>query len=123
MKINGEAIYGTSKWSTMKEGPTSVEMKSTTYRKEHGFDTVFTHEDFWFTQKKNAIYIMSLTTPVNDKVKVKSLVEISRQIKSIKVLGNKGSLNWSVQGENVEIDFPPKMNTGKNGFVLKVGLK
>ena len=42
MKINGEAIYGTGRWTTMKEGPTGLEMKSTTYRKEHGFNSVFT---------------------------------------------------------------------------------
>jgi len=52
MKVNGEAIYGTNRWATAKEGPTSVEMKSTTLRKENGFNSNFTAEDFWFTARR-----------------------------------------------------------------------
>jgi alpha-L-fucosidase len=123
MKINGEAIYGTSRWTTIKEGPTGLEMKSTTYRKEHGFNSVFTSEDFWFTKKDNNVYVISLASPVTNKVSVKSLFNCRQQIKSIKLLGGKGILKWKASGDKVDINLPPVRKTNTPGFVLKVELK
>jgi alpha-L-fucosidase len=123
MKINGEAIYGTNRWTAMKEGPTALEMKSTTYRKEHGFNTVFTPEDFWFTTKNNNVYVISLATPVNDKVSVKSLFSYREQIKNIKRLGGKESIKWQASGDKVHINFPLNRKADEIGFVLKVELK
>ena len=123
MTINGEAIYGTSRWATMKEGPTALEMKSTTYRKEHGFNSVFTPEDFWFTARNNSVYIISLTSPVNNKVSVKSLYDYCQKIKSIKILGNKESLKWETSGDKVNIALPLNRKTFESGFVVKVELK
>jgi alpha-L-fucosidase len=123
MKINGEAIYGTSKWSTMKEGPTGLEMKSTTDRKEHGFNTVFTSEDFWFTAKSNNVYVISLAAPLNNIVSVKALYNYRQQIKSIKRLGGNESLKWLVSDGKVDIKMPSVDNTNIPGFVLKVELK
>jgi len=123
MKINGEAIYGTSRWTTMKEGPTGLEMKSTEYRKDHGFNTVFTPEDFWFTKKDNIVYVISLATSVNNKVSVKSLFNYHKQIKSIKLLGRKGILKWEASGDKVDINIPSVSKTNIPGYVLKVELK
>ena len=94
MKINGEAIYGTNRWTTTKEGPTTLEMKSTTFRKENGFNSAFTPEDFWFTVKDNNVYVISLANRVSEKISVKSLFDCRKKIKSIKVLGNNESLKW-----------------------------
>ena len=123
MKVNGEAIYGTNRWTTLKEGPTSLEMKSTTYRKEHGFDTVFTPEDFWYTKKGNYVYVISLARRVNKMVSVISLFGCSDKIKNIKQLGGKGSLKWKVAGEKVEINLPSSKPVNEHGFVLKVELR
>ena len=123
MKINGEAIYGTNRWITLKEGPTGFEMKSTKYRKEHGFNSVFTTEDFWFTAKDNYVYAISLTTPVSEKVSVKSLFDYHQKIKSIKVLGSNGSLKWQALGDKVDITLPRNRKNDEPGFVLKVELK
>jgi alpha-L-fucosidase len=120
MKINGEAIYGTSRWTTMREGPTVLEMKSTTQRREHGFNIAFTHEDFWFTKKDNCLYVISLADPVSDKVTVKSLFGCHKQIKSINLLGSRKSLKWKASGEQVEIKMRPVNNNNVPGFVLKV---
>ena len=123
MKINGEAIYGTGRWTAMKEGPTGLEMKSTTYRKEHGFNSVFTPEDFWFTTKNNSVYVISLTSPVNNKVSVKSLYDYCQKIKSIKILGNKEPLKWETSGDKVNITLPLDRKIDETGFVMKVELK
>jgi alpha-L-fucosidase len=92
MRINGEAIYGSGKWTTIGEGPTKIDMNSTEYRKENKFDFTFTPEDYWFNAKGKYVYVISLTTPVNETVIVKSLFDIREKIMSIKVLGSKGSL-------------------------------
>jgi alpha-L-fucosidase len=122
MKINGEAIYGTGRWTTIKEGTTVLEMKSTTARKEQGFKTVFTPEDFWFTEKDNYVYVISLASPVNNKVSVKSLYNSRDQIKNIVQLGIKESLKWKATDNKVEIDLPKSDLANKHGFVLKVEL-
>lgn len=122
MKINGEAIYGTGKWTTLKEGPTDIRMKSTTDRANNKFDFSFTNEDYWFTAKDNYVYVISLTTPLSRTVSVKALYDSSKNIKSIKVLGNKRSLKWKASGDKVDISLPSKRKTDEPGFVLKVEL-
>ncbi len=123
MKINGEAIYGTNKWTTVKEGPTNIEMKSTEYRANNTFDFTFTPEDFWFTTKSNYVYIISLTAPTKETVSVKSLFGYSKKIKNIELLGgNNKPLEWKTTEDQVEVTLPIKNVTDKNGFVLRVEL-
>lgn len=123
MKINGEAIYGTSRWTTMKEGPTKLEMKSTINRKKHGFNSVFTSEDFWFTAKNNYVYVISLTSTIQETISVKSLFDYRKKIRRIKVLGNNGYLKWKTSGDKVDVTLPLNRKTDEPGFVLKVELK
>jgi alpha-L-fucosidase len=124
MKINGEAIYGTSKWTTVKEGPTQIDMKSTEYRANNKFDFSFTPEDFWFTAKDNYVYVISLTNPANETVRVKSLFRCIPKIKSIELLGNKEPLKWKSTGDKVDITLPKNKNDAfEHGFVLKVEMK
>jgi len=123
MKINGDAIYGTKRWTTTKEGPTTLEMKSTTFRKENGFNSSFTPEDFWFTVKDNNIYVISLANRVSEKVSVKSLFDCRKNIKSIKVLGNNESLKWLASDGKVSVSLPSDRKSNEQGFVLKVELK
>lgn len=123
MRINGEAIYGTGKWTTIKEGPTKIEMKSTTDRANKKFEFSFTPEDYWFTAKGNYVYVISLTTQVQETISVKSLINCIRKIKSIKVLGMNESLKWQASGDKVDISLPEKRKTDEPGFVLKVELR
>ena len=99
------------------------EMKSKTQRKEHGFNSVFTPEDFWFTSKGNNVFVISLASPVSNKVSVKSIFNYRQKIKSIKQLGCKESLKWEASGDKVNIDIPPENKAKMSGFVLKVELK
>jgi alpha-L-fucosidase len=123
MKINGEAIYGANKWTTKKEGPTTLEMKSTTFRKENGFNYAFTSEDFWFTVKNNNIYVISLANLATEKISVRSLYDCRQKIKSIKMLGNNESLKWETSADKVSVFLPLAENAVMPGFVLKVELQ
>ena len=86
------------------------------------FDFTFTSGDFWFTAKNNDVYVISLTTPSNETVKVKSLIGCHQKIKNIELLGNKGALKWKTSGDKVDITLPISSKTDKTGFVLKVKL-
>jgi alpha-L-fucosidase len=128
MRINGEAIYGTGKWTTVKEGPTKFDMKGrdedgnfkTESGKKISFDFSFSPEDFWFTAKDNYVYVISLTTPVSETISVKSLFDYHQKIKNITVLGNQGFLKWKASDDKVNITLPLNRKTDEPGFVLKV---
>lgn len=50
LDVNGEAIYGTTSWTTLNEGGLNdVIGKGTGHRPEKGFENNFTSEHFWFT--------------------------------------------------------------------------
>ncbi len=122
MSINGEAVYGTTKWKVSHEGPYDAEMKSTGSRAENGFDTGFTSEDLWFTQKGENLYAISLVSP-EGKLTIKSLSEIADQIKSIEVLGSNEELSWETDNNGVVVSIPDSLKDKakyKHGFVLKV---
>ena len=124
MKINGEAIYGTEKWTIPREGSTKMDVKSTTQRAKEGFNLRFTSEDFWFTKKETNVYAIAITTPEEKTVRVKSLVDIQSQIKRISLLGGPKKLNWNAEGDAIAVTLPESINHQyKNGFVLKVELK
>jgi alpha-L-fucosidase len=62
LKINGEAIYGTTPWKIYGEGPTKVIEGAF-----HDQDTKpYTTEDFRFTQKGNTIYAIGMGCPVDE---------------------------------------------------------
>jgi alpha-L-fucosidase len=124
MKTNGEAIYGTQKWATQREGSAQMDVKSTTQRAKEGFNLKFSSEDFWFTTKEKNVYVIAITTPDDQTVRVKSLVEIQNQIKRIGLLGGTRKLDWKVEGDAVVVILPDGIiQQLKNGFVLKVKLK
>ena len=123
LKVNGEAVYGTSRWTKMKEGPTSLNMKSTVDRRVHGFNSVATTEDFWFTKKANNVYVISLVPPANNKVSVKSLYNYRDKIKYIQILGKKDKLTWKISHDTIDIALPTGYKEYASGFALKVMFK
>ena len=124
MKVNGEAIYGTHKWTTLREGSTKMDVQSTTQRAKEGFNLKFTSKDFWFTTKDKNVYAIAITVPEEKTVHLKSLLDIQSQIKRIGLLGGPKKLNWNVEGDAIAVTLPEHINHPyKNGFVLKVELK
>jgi alpha-L-fucosidase len=101
-----------------------MNVKSTTQRAKDGFNLKFTSEDIWFTRKENNVYAISIATPEEKTVQVKSLFEIQNQIKIIGLLGSSRNLDWEVIGNVVQVTLPGrKLQRYNNGFVLKVELK
>ena len=122
MKVNGEAIYGSDRWKTSREGPTQIDMAGTQYREEHGFQADFTAEDLWFTKKGDNLYVISFVWPENEKLVINSLNEQDK-IENIQLLGSDSKLKWSKNNDSVAVDLSGKKATTSNGYVLKVNLK
>jgi hypothetical protein len=101
-----------------------MDVKSTTQRAKEGFNLKFTSEDFWFTAKEKNVYAISITTPEENTVRVKSLAGVQNQIKRIGLLGGPKKLDWKAEDDKVEVNLPDgTIQQLKNGFVLKVKLK
>ncbi len=118
LAVNGEAVYGTQRWMTVREGPMEeFNIKGTADRASKGFQDKFTSQDFWFTQKNNIIYAICLAQPEME-ISIKAFGNSIGKIKKIKLLG-KGSVKF-VQSENEVKVRIPKGFKAENGFVIKV---
>jgi len=122
LKVNGEAIYETRKWKVSHEGPTTINMEGTSARAEHGFQTEFTPQDFWFTMKEKNLYAIALEYP-DEKVLIKSLGKDSVQvISNVKMLGIEKDISWKQHPEGLEINLESN-RADQNGYALKIELK
>jgi len=124
LKLNGQAIYGTTAWMCYGEGP--VEMKKGGAFSETKGKLKYTWKDIRFTCKGNVLYAICLGWP-EDEVVIKSFVKndncwvYPEEIKSVKMLGVKEKLKWKMTDRGLVIQ-PPK-NSEKpceHAFVLKI---
>ncbi len=121
LAINGSAVYETERWKISREGPTTLNFKSTEDRAEKGFQNVFTSEDYWFTQKGNAVYCICLADEAQNIV-VKAFAQDEYKIKNVSLLGSKNKILWKHTMEGLEIHLPESLPSDI-GFALKVELK
>ena len=126
MRINGESVYGSTKWLVNHEGPTAISMKGTEDREGKGFNANFTSQDLWFSQKGNHIYVTSLKWPENKDILIKSLTRLTRdeisKIESVQLLGCDERINWTMNEEGLKVTLPPQ-RPNAYGYVLKIILK
>jgi len=119
LKVNGEAIYNTRKWTVTHEGPTEINMGGTKAREKHGFKAQFTPQDFWFTQSDNNIYAISFEYP-DGKVLINSLCkEGVGEIKSVSMLGVETELEWKQTSDGLEVTIG-ESRVNENGYALKI---
>ena len=103
LKINGEAIYGTSYWKTFGEGPTEIKEGQFT----DGSATAFTSEDIRFTVKGRYLYATVLAYPEGGIVRIRSLSERSPYyhgvIRDLRMLGFEENPAWDRNDEALSI--------------------
>jgi len=106
LKVNGEAIYGTTPWKTFGEGPTQV--KSGTFNDTE--TKPYTAQDFRFTAKGTALYAMGMACPADGKGTIHSLGRAhegaSLPIASVELLGSKDKVTWIQGAEALEVILP-----------------
>ncbi len=123
MKVNGESVYGSLPWLTYHEGPLKLSIKGTRSRETKGFNAKFSSKDFWFSQKKNIVYVTALEYPIDNKVLIKSFKKLKNDkrniIKDVKMLGCSQKLSWNLGNEGLSVPLPAK-RPNENGYVLKI---
>jgi alpha-L-fucosidase len=121
LRLNGEAIYGTSPWITAHEGPTAIRITDTEQREREGFRASFTASDFWFTQKNDFIYVMALVLPKNGVVNIHALNQNKAKVKSVEILGL-GQVHFEQDDRGLQLKLPKKMQNSSLGYALKIKL-
>lgn len=119
MDINGEAVYGTEKWSITKEGPTKVNMEGTHAREKEGFKAEFTPMDFWFTKRGSTLYAISLASP-GKTITVKAMNTSIGKVGSVDLLGM-GNVAFAQDSQGLSVTLPRGYRPDL-GYVLKVNL-
>lgn len=114
LKINGEAIYGTTFWKIYGEGPTKISDGAFTDTKRNGF----TCEDIRFTYKSGILYAFVMKWNDNGIIKIKSLKTRSFTfesiIENIEILGSDAPVTFRQTGEALEISAPGYLDNGKD---------
>lgn len=120
LAINGEAVYDTRRWGISKEGPTTINFKSTEDRAEKGFQNVFTAEDFWFTKKEKTVFAISFNNKERQVV-IKSLSNADQSVRLVQLLGFDSKIKWNQDKEGLHITLP-KTLPSEIGYALKIEL-
>ena len=120
LKLNGEAIYGTTPWYASIEGPTKMEKNGGFTESE---ELNYTTEDIRYTAKDNYIYATILARPKNEvTLKSVSFYLLETEIECIELLGIDKKLNFKVCGEKIKVEIPYTNNL-EYAFVLKITRK
>ena len=118
MRLNGAGVYGSHAWvipaeGEMVNGKLKILPGGKLGRKQAEFK--FDAQDIRFTIGKNgALYAFCMNVPApNSQIKIKSLTPdakyLSQKIKSVKLLGYKGKLQWKQEVDGLLITCPKKM--------------
>lgn len=122
LEVNGEAIYGTTRWKIIHEGSEETVLAGTGHRAAKGFNRDFSPGEFWFTFRKNPagekVYAISLAR-AGESARIRSLNKAAGKIHSVRRLGSDRAVNWEQTTTELVIDTS-EWDTGDNGFVVEV---
>jgi len=125
LKVNGEAIYGTSPWRKRKEGPTDISFINS-YEGDYAdfVEPEYTAEDIAFTSKGDTVYAICLRW-ANEKVLIRSFNAQTIgdiRVVSVSMLGIDDDLKWEQRREGLVVSFPGKLPC-KYAYVFKIQLR
>jgi alpha-L-fucosidase len=95
LKVNGEAIYGTSTWE--KAPPITKDTK------------------VYFTQKGKDIFVLC-TGYTGNTINIENI----NHVKSVSLLGSETKVKWNKKNNSINIQPPEINNLGENGFMAVV---
>ncbi|GAB2981964.1 alpha-L-fucosidase [Mucilaginibacter puniceus] len=117
MRRNGEAVYGSHAWTLPGEGEqVNGKLKMLpggALRRKHA-EFKFNTQDIRFTVgKNNALYAFCMTVPdAGTSIRIKSFgtetKNLEKPIKSVKLLGYNGNLQWKQEADGLTITYPAK---------------
>lgn len=119
LSLNGEAIYGTTPWTTYGEGPTKM-TKAGPFCEDQ--ELLYDNKDMRFTVKDENLYAIILGWPEGE-VTIESLKRFyPAEIASIKMLGVDGELSWKLTDEGLKVATPANKPC-EYAYVLKIEKK
>ena len=121
VKTNADAIFGTTRWTTFREGVNDSPAKGRGKRAARQAPRKSAAQEFWFSAKGDKVYAMSLT-PATETVRILSLKQSAGNVVTVRLLGSDKSLKWTQGTQGLEIDFRG-VETGKHGFAVEVALE
>lgn len=114
LKVNGEAIYGSTYYEVYGEGPT----QTVTGHLSEDKNKKFTHEDIRFTKKGNTLYAFALA-PRKGSIEIKYLKTGNIDIDSLRLLGYDGPIAFEQTEEKLIIQVPEEIGLEKT-LVFKI---
>ena len=118
IKVNKEAIYGSSRWIITHEGEGETLLNGTEHREVKGFNRTFTSKDFWFTAKGNKVYAIALA-PTEEPILIRSFNKEAGHIQNVRILGSEKQVEWEQTASGLKVDLKG-VKTNENGFVVEV---
>lgn len=121
LKINEEAIYKTSPWKIHGENFTEIPKIEKTAKFSdlvHDETPKDKTPDLRFTAKKNTVYVFARSL-IENNLSVKSISK-KDPIKSVKLLGNNGTVEWKMGENGLNIKMPLLSNSEVAVYVLKI---
>ncbi|MCI8350061.1 MAG: alpha-L-fucosidase [Oscillospiraceae bacterium] len=116
LRVNGEAVYGTSPWLVYGEGPTKME-SSGMFSESERLD--YTAQDVRYTAKDGALYATLLAWP-KEPVVLESLAGLyPGEVEKVSMLGSGELLDWKQTEKGLWV-APPKEKPCRHAFVLKI---
>ena len=116
LDVNGEAIYGTTPWTTYGEGPTH--MNKAGYFTENN-QINYTAQDIRFTTKGQNLYAICLARP-KDVLTIQSLKLLyPSEIRSVYLLGSEAPVDWTLDAGGLNI-HPPLQKPCDHAYVFKI---
>jgi alpha-L-fucosidase len=119
LKVNGEAIYATTPWTSFGEGPTQIVAGAF-----HDTDTKpYTPQDFRFTAKGDNVYAIGMACPKDGKGTIRSLGWAHEgstfPVGSIQLLGSTEKVQWVQGADALEVTLPAGASC-KHAYALKL---
>jgi alpha-L-fucosidase len=125
LKVNGEAVYGNSKWSTQAEGSSGKLIFERARHKGWKFDSAGP-EDIRFTRKGNDLFAITLGWPESGVLRIKTLKQGAwigpGGISGVSLLGSSGPVKWKQTAEALEVQLPPEKPC-KYAYTLKIAIR
>jgi alpha-L-fucosidase len=116
LETNGEAIYGTTAWSSYGEGPMGA-TKTGPLDEAGNFN--YTAQDIRFTVKDDALYAICLGWP-GERLTIASFKALyPSEIASVRLLGVNAELSWSLTPDGLTIQVPPERPC-EHAYVFKI---
>ena len=124
LKVNGDAIYGTTPWKVFGEGPTQVIPGAF-----HDQDTKpYTPQDFRFTKKGNNLYAIGMGCPANGSSGAATIHALGTgkeasglKLESVELVGSTEKLTWNQTSDGLNVTLPSSAAC-KYAYVLRIAV-